>query len=262
MMLSSVQHMSIAKSLFSALRSVEALPSISEIYPDISIDDAYKISLAFLNLRISKNNEKVIGKKIGVTSKAVQDMLRVFQPDFGFLTDAMAVRDGRVNVNRLISPRAEAEIAFKLNADLKGPGITGEDVLAATEYVQPCFEIVDSRILDWKIKIQDTVADNASCGVFILGDKKANPNDLDMASLEVVVKKNGGEISRGMGSSVQGSPENAVAWLANKLGEYGIPFLAGEIILSGSLVPLEPVVKGDKMNMVIPNLGSCEVEFI
>ena len=126
MMLSSVQHMSIAKSLFSALRSVEALPSISEIYPDISIDDAYKISLAFLNLRISKNNEKVIGKKIGVTSKAVQDMLGVFQPDFGFLTDAMAVRDGRVNVNRLISPRAEAEIAFKLHADLKGPGITGE----------------------------------------------------------------------------------------------------------------------------------------
>ena len=261
-MLSAIQHKKIAESLFSALKSGKALPPITVTYPDINIDDAYKISLAFLDLRVVKNNEKIVGKKIGVTSKAVQDMLGVFQPDFGFLTDGMAVLDGRVNLDCLISPRAEAEIAFKLHTDLKGPGITGKDVLDATQYIQPCFEIVDSRILDWKIKIQDTVADNTSCGVFILGDKKVNPNDLDMASLEVVVEKNGIVISRGMSSSVQGSPENAVAWLANTLGKYGIPFLAGETILSGSLVPLESVVKGDKMHMKIPNLGSCEVEFV
>jgi 2-oxopent-4-enoate/cis-2-oxohex-4-enoate hydratase len=121
---------------------------------------------------------------------------------------------------------------------------------------------VDSRIADWKIKIQDTVADNASCGVFALGKQKVDPKALDLAALEVVVEKNGKEISRGLGSAVQGAPENAVAWLANTLGEYGIPFEAGEIILSGSLVPLHPAVRGDKMTMSIEGFGGCEVEFV
>ena len=138
----------------------------------------------------------------------------------------------------------------------------GADVIAATEYVQPCFEIVDSRIKDWKIKISDTVADNASCGAFAVGADKVDPRELNLASLEVVVEKNGEEISRGVGSSVQGAPENAVAWLANTLGAYGIPFEAGEIILSGSLVPLHPAVRGDKMTMTVDGLGRCDVEFV
>jgi len=128
--------------------------------------------------------------------------------------------------------------------------------------VQPCFEIVDSRIKDWKIKIGDTVADNASCGVFVLGPAKINVDGLDLAALEVVVKKNNSEISRGKGASVQGAPENAVAWLANTLGEYDIPLEAGEVILSGSLVPLEAVKRGDKMTMTIAGFGSCDVEFV
>jgi len=189
-------------------------------------------------------------------------MLGVFQPDFGFLTDVMHVTDGKVHVDCHIAPMAEAEIAFKLKTGLRGPGVTAQDVLEATEYVQPCFEIVDSRIKDWKIKIQDTVADNASCGVFVLGEHKVDPRSLDMASLEVIVEKNGAEISRGVGSSVQGAPENAVAWLANTLGEYGIPFEAGELILSGSLVPLHPAARGDRMSMSIDGFGSCDVEFV
>lgn len=252
----------IARKLFDALSAGQPIAPLTDSYPDMSIDDAYNISLAFLNIRKAENGEKVVGKKIGVTSKPVQDMLGVFQPDFGFLTDAMHVQDGKVHVDCHIAPMAEAEIAFKLKAGLKGPGITGQDVLDATDYVQPCFEIVDSRIKDWKIKIQDTVADNASCGVFVLGEQKVDPRGLDMAALEVIVEKNGEEISRGLGSSVQGAPENAVAWLANTLGEYGIPFEAGEIILSGSLVPLHPAARGDKMNMSIDGFGSCDVEFV
>lgn len=248
--------------LFEALDSGEALPPLTERYPDLTIDDAYRISLEFLKIRQAKNGEAVVGKKIGVTSKPVQDMLGVFQPDFGFLTDAMLAQDGKVVMADHISPRAEAEIAFKLKSSLRGPGITGKDVLDATDYVQPCFEIVDSRIRDWQIKIGDTVADNASCGVFALGEDKGDPRALDLASLEVVVHKNGQELSRGFGSAVQGAPENAVAWLANTLGEYGIPLEAGEIILSGSLVPLEPVEKGDKMTMRIDGLGDCHVEFV
>ncbi len=252
----------LGQNLFDALANGKAIAPLTDSYPEMSIDEAYAVSLAFLKIRQAKNNEVIIGKKIGLTSKAVQDMLGVHQPDFGFLTDAMLVSDGKVHLDCHIAARAEAEIAFKLKQGLKGPGVTAKDVIEATEYVQPCFEIVDSRVTDWKVKIQDTVADNASCGVFVLGENKIDPKGLDMAALEVVVEKNGGEISRGLGSAVQGAPENAVAWLANTLGAYDIPFEAGEIILSGSLVPLEPVTKSDKMSMVISGFGSCDVEFV
>lgn len=252
----------IGRRLFEALQTGVPIAPLTDSYPDLSVDDAYGISLAFLNIRLSENNETVVGKKIGVTSKPVQDMLGVFQPDFGFLTDAMFAADGNIHVDRHIAPMAEAEIAFKLKSGLRGPGITGADVIAATEYVQPCFEIVDSRIKDWKIKIGDTVADNASCGAFAVGAEKVDPRALDMAALEVVVEKNGKEISRGVGSAVQGAPENAVAWLANTLGAYGIPFEAGEIILSGSLVPLHPAARRDEMLMTIDGLGACAVAFI
>lgn len=251
-----------AQALFASLQTGTPISPISAGHPDLTIDDAYQISLAFLKARCAKNGEQVIGKKIGVTSKPVQDMLGVFQPDFGFLTDAMLADDGNVHMDCHIAPRAEAEIAFKLKHGLKGPGVTPADVIAATEYVQPCFEIVDSRIKDWKINIVDTVSDNASCGVFALGQAKAEPGALNLAELEVVVQKNGAEISRGKGSAVQGAPENAVAWLANTLGAYGIPFEAGEIILSGSLVPLEPVKRGDHMHMSIEGLGDCTVNFV
>lgn len=256
-----VPHQKLGEELFESLRTGEPLSPLTERYSDLDIDDAYHISLAFLKIRQKTNGEKIVGKKIGVTSPAVQNMLGVFQPDFGFLTDAMW-SDGKVHMDCHIAPRAEAEIAFKLKSGLKGPGVTGADVLAATEYVQPCFEIVDSRIKDWNIKIQDTIADNASCGVFAMGAEKVDPYTFNMAELEVVVEKNGKEISRGLGSAVQGAPENAVAWLANTLGEYGIPFESGEIILSGSLVPLEPVMRGDQMLATIEGFGKCAVEFV
>jgi len=256
-----VPHQKLGQELFASLRSGEPIAPLLERHPSMTIDDAYHISLAFLDARLKANKETVVGKKIGVTSPAVQNMLGVFQPDFGFLTDAMW-SEGQVHMDCHIAPRAEAEIAFKLKSGLKGPGVTGADVLAATEYVQPCFEIVDSRIKDWNIKIQDTIADNASCGVFAMGAEKVDPYAFNMAELEVVVEKNGKEISRGLGSAVQGAPENAVAWLANTLGEYDIPFEAGEIILSGSLVPLEPVVRGDQMLATIEGFGACAVEFV
>ena len=248
--------------LFEALQERRVIAPLSGRHPDLTIDDAYGVSRDFLARRLAANGERVIGKKIGVTSKPVQDMLNVRQPDFGFLTDAMLVSDGVVKTDALIQPRAEAEIAFRLKAPLKGPGVTPEMVIAATEYVTPCFEIVDSRIADWKIKITDTVADNASCGVFALGEARGDPAALDLPNLAVKVRKNGAALSEGRGEAVQGAPQNAVAWLANTLGAYGIPFEAGEIILSGSLVPLEPVARGDAMEMDIPGLGGCDVRFV
>jgi 2-oxopent-4-enoate/cis-2-oxohex-4-enoate hydratase len=251
----------VGQALFQCLQDRTVMAPLTETYADIDINDAYQISQVLLALRLDAG-ETVIGKKIGATSLAVQEMLGVFQPDFGFLTDAMWARDGMISTDRLIAPRAEAEIGFRLHKSLQGPGITGQDVLEATESVVACFEIVDSRIRDWKIKIEDTVADNASCGVFVLSEEAISPSGLDLSSMKVIVEKNGQFLSEGLGSAVQGAPENAIAWLANTLGEFGIPFNAGEIVLSGSLVPLEPAVAGDHFRMTIDGLGQCEAHFL
>lgn len=250
----------LARALHGAMLSGNPISPLSESEPAIEIDDAYKISRAFIELRETAG-ERVIGKKIGVTSPAVQQMLGIHQPDFGFLTDAMCCRGGGVDTRRLIAPRAEAEVAFRLKRDLKGPGVTPRDVLAATESVMACFEIVDSRIRDWQIKICDTIADNASCGVFVLSDFEVSVAGLSLKDERVRVTKNGAFLSEGSGAVVQGAPENAVAWLANTLGDYGIPFKAGEIILSGSLVPLAEARAGDVFHLSMPNLGQLEVCF-
>jgi len=250
------------KTLFDCMTSKTTMQPLIEIEPDITIEDAYYISREYLSLRLAKNHETVVGKKIGVTSDAVQSMLGVYEPDFGFLTDAMHFQEGDVPVGNLIQPKAEAEIALVLAKDLKGPGITAADVLDATAYVTTCFEIVDSRIKDWNIKIQDTVADNASCGVFVLGNSQVAPDSLDLATSRVTVTKNGAFLSEGVGADVQGSPLQSVAWLANTLGKLDESLKQGEIILSGSLVPLESIVPGDVMHMDIPGIGSLQCNFV
>ena len=252
-----------ASELFDSLKQQKIIQPLTDRYPEIDIKDAYQISRQFLSLREAVG-EKVIGKKIGVTSSVVQEMLGVDQPDFGFLTDAMRVQNRSTFSieDSLIQPRAEAEIAFILKEDLFGPGVSKEDVIAATDKILPCFEIVDSRIENWNIKIQDTVADNASCGIFILGEGHCSPEKFSMEELSVEVTKNGKFLSAGQGSAVQGHPAQAVAWLANTLGEYDIPLLKGEVILSGSLVPLEPAKAGDKFSMELKGVGTCEINFI
>lgn len=250
-----------AKALYDALRSGISIAPLTDTYENLTINDAYAISVKLRDMRL-RDGETIIGKKIGVTSKPVMDMLDVNQPDFGFLTDAMWAKNNIIDTSTMILPRAEAEIAFKLKADLKGPGVTEEDVLAATESVAACFEVVDSRIKDWKVKIQDTIADNASCGTMATGSDWVPASTVDMLGCTAVVSKNGAALSQGIGAATLGSPLKAVAWLANTLGERGIPFKAGEIILSGSLVALEPVIAGDTMHVSIDSIGECEVSFI
>jgi 2-oxopent-4-enoate/cis-2-oxohex-4-enoate hydratase len=251
-----------ADELYAALRDGTTVSPLSTRGGDLTIDDAYKISLGLLARR-QADGERVIGKKIGVTAKVVQDMLGVNQPDFGFLTAPMLTGE-RIDIaaHGLIQPRAEAEIAFILKRALNGPGITEADVLDATDSVAPCFEIVDSRIENWQIGIVDTVADNASCGVFTLGAARIDPRGLDLPALRVTVTKNGQFLSEGLGSAVQGSPLTAVAWLANTLGRYGVSLDAGDIILSGSLVPLEPARAGDVFEMELEGVGGCAIRFM
>lgn len=252
-----------AERLYRALRHGTTLAPISGQDPSLTIDDAYAISLGILERR-QADGERVVGKKIGVTSKPVQDMLGVHQPDFGFLTDRMWIDGETIDIaaTGLIQPRAEAEIAFILREPLKGPGVTAEQVIAATESIAPCFEIVDSRIAEWKIGIVDTVADNASCGVFVLGEARADPRAHDLPALHVTVTKNGEPLSEGYGSAVQGSPAEAVAWLANTLGAHGVTLDAGDVILSGSLVPLAPAKAGDVFEMELHGIGRCAARFV
>lgn len=254
----------VAIELYRAFQQCSPMAPPTSTHPDIQLADAYKIQMGFLEARLAASGERVIGKKIGVTSKAVQEMLRVFQPDFGLLTSGMQFLNGEVvSLTRagLIQPRAEAEIAFMLKADLPTSSVTKEQVLEATDWVCPCFEIVDSRIKNWNIKIQDTVADNASCGVFVLGTQRTQPRSIDLAAVTMQMQKNGQQAGSGTGAAVQGHPAEAVAWLANTLGEFGIPFRAGEIILSGALSPLVPVVAGDTFTMQIEGLGDCSIAF-
>jgi 2-oxopent-4-enoate/cis-2-oxohex-4-enoate hydratase len=249
--------------LYEALCEKKTVAPLTSRAPEITIDDAYHVSLRMVDNRLDAG-ESIIGKKIGVSSKAVQEMLNVHQPDFGFLTDKMLYENGaKMPISdELIQPRAEGEIAFMLKKSLSGPGVTPVDVIRATEFVLPCFEIVDSRIHDWNIKIQDTIADNASCGLFVVGDEAVRPSDVDLVTCGMVLEKNGEVVSTGAGAAALGSPVNCVAWLANTLGRFGITLDAGEIILSGSLVPLEPVKPGDSMRVDIGGIGSASVTFV
>ena len=253
---------SLGDELYEALKACRTLEPLTNRHADISIDDAYAIQQRMMQRRFDAG-EKVVGKKIGVTSKAVMDMLGVYQPDFGWLTDAMLYNEGEaIEAKSLIQPKAEGEIAFVLKRALKGPGVTAADVLAATEGVMACFEIVDSRIQDWKIRIQDTVADNASCGVFVLGDRLVDPRGLDLTTCGMVLEKNGEIVATGAGAAALGAPANAVAWLANTLGARGIPLEAGEVVLSGSLAIMVPVKAGDSLRVSIGGIGGCSVRFI
>lgn len=254
-----IQHY--GEELYQAWLSRRPVQPLIEREPEITIEDAYRIQEAFVARRVAAG-ETIVGKKIGATSLAVQEMLGVYQPDFGMLLSGMVYQEGdTIDLGQLIQPKAEAELAFVLKEDLKGPGITAMDVIRATDYVLPCFEIVDSRISNWKLKIQDTVADNASCGVYVLGKTKGDPRKLDITLAGMVLEKNGELFSTGVGAAVQGSPANAVAWLANTLGALGIPFRAGEVILSGSQSTLVPVADGDELVCTVGGLGSCRVSF-
>ena len=248
--------------LYDALKTCRVVDPLTTRHPEITIEDAYRIQQR-LNARRIEAGETIIGKKIGVTSKAVMNMLGVYQPDFGMLTDGMVYNEGQaIPASTLIQPKAEGEIAFILKRDLIGPGLSAADVIAATEGVMACFEIVDSRIRDWKIKIQDTVADNASCGVFVLGDRVVSPLDVDLNTCGMVLEKNGEIVATGAGAAALGAPVNAVAWLANTLGVLGIPLKAGEVILSGSLAIMVPVKAGDSLRVTIGGIGGCSVRFV
>ncbi|TWP53908.1 2-keto-4-pentenoate hydratase [Lentzea tibetensis] len=205
---------------------------------------------------------KVVGRKIGLTNPAVRAQLGVDQPDFGVLLDDMGYPSGaRVDVRRTLQPKIEAEIAFVLADDLAGPRTGPLEVAAATAYVVAALEIVDSRIAGWDISILDTVADNASAGLFVLGDQPRLLRDLDLRECTMTLWRGDDLVSTGAGADCFGDPAEAVAWLATTARELGSPLRAGEVVLSGALGPVVPVRPGDRFHAVISEIGEVSVSF-
>lgn len=258
-MSSKIQHF--AAKLAEAETTCVGIDPLTYTDPDITVNEAYHIQLENIKKKVSEGR-KIIGKKIGLTSVAVQNLLGVNEPDYGHLLDTMIIENGgTIFCETMIQPKIEGEIAFILKDDLKGPNITVLDVLQATDYVVPALEIVDSRIQDWKIKLQDTVADNASSGFYVLGGKPTKIEDINLELIGMALYQNGEVANTGVGAAALGNPAACVAWLANRLADYDIPLKAGEVLLSGALSGMVVAKPGDTFTARFAHLGQVSVNF-
>lgn len=249
------------KHLANAWSIGEGVLPITTLEPDLTIDEAYQIQLLTINKAV-ESGQRITGKKIGLTSKAMQEMLGVGEPDYGHLLDQMEVENGgTISPNQVLQPKVEGEIGFILKKDLIGPNVTAMDVLQATDVIVPAIEVVDSRIKDWKIKLADTVADNASSGLYVLGGTPKKITDVDIKQIGMALYKNGTLQNTGVGAAALGNPVKCVAWLANKLANYGITLKTGEIILSGALSAAIEAKPGDEFKVVFSDLGEVSVKF-
>ena len=245
-----------------AERSRMPLPPLSQEYPTLTPAQAYAIQSAWLDLKLAKG-ARIIGRKIGLTSRAMQELLGVDQPDYGFLLDSMAVSSGStLSRTDFLLPRIEPEIAFWLAKDLKGPGISADAVLAATRGVSPALELVDSRIAKWQIKLPDTIADNASSARVVVSEEIVPLDGLDLAAEAVTLTRNGVEVGSGNGAAVLGHPAEAVAWLANKLAEYGIAIEAGQFVIPGAMCAAATVAAGETYRAIFTTIGEVSVRFV
>ncbi len=220
--------------LYGAESSRRPIQPLTSKFPQLTVPEAYRIQQANVERRL-KRGEHVVGHKIGITARAMQEMFGVNEPDYGHLLDTM-LHDERVplDLGTLIDPQIEIEPAFVLGSRLQGPAVGVADVLAATEYVCVCFEVIDSRIIDWRVRLQDTVADNGSSARVVLGAFKADPNTLDLDNLETELELDGVVRETGNTSAILGHPANGIAWLANRISEFGLTLEAGHVVLPGT----------------------------
>lgn len=250
-----------ADSLYSAEQECRQIVMLTETYEGMTVEDAYQIQLMNAERR-RQQGEKLIGLKIGLTSKGMQKLLGVDEPDYGHLFHTMLVQSGEaIRMSELIQPKVEGELAFCLKKPLKGPGITVADVYDAVEYVVPSIEIVDSRIKDWKIKLADTIADNGSSAKLIMGDRMTRIEHVDMRLTGMTLEHNGELVNSGTTAEVWGNPAAAVAWLANKLSAYDITLEAGSIILAGAVTAAVSVKAGDIVTVTFAGMGSVTAKF-
>lgn len=255
----------IVNAIAARLRDAEATrQTVAPVRGEIAIDDiatAYAVQQANVDVRIAQG-ERIVGRKIGLTSLAVQKQLGVDQPDFGVLFADMEYVSGMaVPVSTLIQPKAEGEVAFVMGKDLEGD-LTWGRFLSAIEYALPAIEIVDSAIQDWRITLVDTVADNASCGLYVLGADPKRLTDVILPECGMRFLRNGETSSEGSGAACLGHPLNAAWWLANTMLKAGAPLRAGDVVLSGALGPMFPIKAGEALQLEVEGLGrvNCQTE--
>lgn len=247
-----------ADMLDAAARTKEPIPPLTFRF-SVSAEDAYEIQRRNVGRRIAQGCT-VVGHKVGLTAKAVQEMLGVDEPDYGHLLSDAVHNDGaELPIDDFLQPKIELELAFVIGSDIAGPGVTLDDVIEATDYVVAALEIVDSRIADWKITLADTVADNASCGAVVLGTEHRSPTDLDLTDLDAELWHNGTLGERSTTRAVLGDPALAVAWLVNKLAEFGESVRAGQLVMPGSCTRMIDVTAGDHVVGRLAGLGSVHV---
>lgn len=250
-----------ADMLWEAVRSGVACPPVRTLLGDADADDAYKVQ-ELNTARMIASGRRLVGRKIGLTSRAVQQQLGVLQPDYGMLFDDMAIAAGRdIPWMRVLQPKVEAEIALVLRDDLDSESLISCDVLSAVDYALPAIEVVGSRIENWDIGIVDTIADNASSGVFILGDEPRKLDSFDIRLCGMVMERRGEPVSEGAGIACLGSPISSALWLAKTMARVGHPLRRGDVVLTGALGPMVSVGPGDVVTARINQLGTVTACF-
>ncbi|MGD0558754.1 MAG: fumarylacetoacetate hydrolase family protein [Streptosporangiaceae bacterium] len=253
--------MQVVARLRAAARDHIPCPPVRDVLPEGDIAAAYAVQRLLTQARLA-DGATVVGRKIGLTAPVVQAQMGVNQPDFGVLFDDMDVSgDAEVATGRLLQPRIEAEVAFWLAADLDSDDLSPESVRAAVGHVVGALEIVDSRIADWDITICDTVADNASSGLFVLSDRAFKLDDVEPVSVTMRMLRDDVVVSEGSGDACLGDPLNALLWLATTARDYGDPLRAGQVVLSGALGPMVAVHPGDHFTAEFSTLGTVSAAF-
>lgn len=251
-----------ADALFEAEAASAQIPPLVSTFADVSVSDAYRIQQLVVDRKVELG-ARIVGHKVGLSSRAMQAMLGVDEPDFGHLLDSMIFDDqSELQIERFCQPRVEFEVAFVLDQRLSGPGCTVADVFRSTAFVLPSIEIIDSRFEDWKITLADTVADNASSAGFVLGGTPTKLTGLDLRTVGCVARKNGAIVATGAAGAVLGHPAKAVAWLANTLAQFGVELEAGEVVLPGSCTAAVGVEAGDAIGVDFAGLGHVGVSFV
>lgn len=236
-------------------------PKITDTHPDMDWDDAYAIQDTILQRKLSRG-ARIVGLKAGLTSHAKMRQMGVTDPVFGFLVDEYIVNEGdTVNTTELIHPKVEPEIAFVMKHALKGPGCHIGAVLAATDFVMPGIEVIDSRYRDFKFDLKSVVADNTSAARFVVGGQPVRPDSVDLRTVGIVLEKNGEPVALGAGAAVLGHPAAAIAMLANHLGRRGQEIPAGSVILSGGVTEAVAVAAGDNVTLRVQGMGSVGLIF-
>lgn len=246
--------------LVDAYRTKVAIEPLTDTYPGLDLADAYEIQLIQARKRQSEG-ARARGHKVGLTSAAMRKQLGVDEPDYGHLFDDMFVAGIEVETQRFLQPRVEPEIAFILNRELRGPGVTLAEAAAAVSFVLPSLELIDSRIVDWRISLRDTIADNASSGGVALGAKPTALGAVDLRLAGCNLSKNGELVDTGTGGAVLGDPLIALVWLANKLAEFDTTLEAGHVVLPGACTASIPAARGDVFTAEFAELGSVTVRF-